>query len=494
MSRFNLDSFRVVEKPKEIDLKAFHNGLMGYFESKENYLKPPEFHNKIFDLYENEDRLQLVVAPVGFAKSTTLRNYALYKLLSGTKLQLYVSSSASKVAQHFSSFSKFLTSKSFQMAFQFELVNCNTEKVVIKINGQNRAIYGVSASSDISGINFEGTRPDLILIDDLEELDQANSIDRTEALIDWVDMTLLSRLPSLVRGKVRMIGTNLSLNSICNRLLTGEKKGWSAYLFQALDAEGKSIWEERHPAEALKKLRQDNPSVFARNYMNSPLDNKTSLIHKDDLRYWEFGELDVEKDIDKIYIHADTTHTAKTVSDYFCLVALGRHRVNKNYYVLDFVLDKVEVEKQAKLLSKFYKLFNGNVNKITFDEKANQGFGYWAKKVAREELGISLPLEELKFSGDKVKHLEPYIPHFKNNRVYLPKWHKDLVLARNQLLAFPSGSVNDDFVDGLVGALQNFPVIDNEIIEYEEVGLPDLNRFQIENDGSLFLEGFGNDF
>ena len=110
-----------------------------------------------------------------------------------------------------------------------------------------------------------------------------------------------------------------------------------------------------------------------------------------------------------------------------------------------------------------YSRFGNKVKKITFDEKANQGFGYWSKELAKKEYNISLPLSELKYNSDKLNHFEPHIPHFKANRIYLPEKHKDLNNAIQQLLAFPSKGINDDFVDGLSGALDNFNKKSNNI-------------------------------
>ena len=441
-----------------INLSNFHKGTIGFLE-RDKYIKVPAFHEDILDLYQNEDRLQAILAPVGFAKSTTLRSYALKNLLDDKKFQLYVSSSQSKITQHFSSFTKFLSSSDFQKLFNFKIIKCNTEQVIINIKGENRAIFGISAGSDISGINFESQRPQVINLDDLEELEQANSIERTVKLLDWLETTLLSRLPSLVEGKIRMIGTNLSLNSIINRMLTKQVNGWEVYKFSALNENDESIWEERHPAKALIELRQNNPSVFARNYMNSPIDSSYALIQREDLRYYDY--LDMSK-IEKVFIHADTTHTAKTTSDYFCLMAMGEHIDNKNLFIIDFILDKLDPEQQARQLITMYSRFGNKVKKITFDEKANQGFGYWSKELAKKEYKVSLPLEELKYGSDKVQHFEPHIPHFKANRVYLPSNHKDLNVAVEQLIAFPSKGINDDFVDGLSGALDNYQNNPNE--------------------------------
>jgi predicted phage terminase large subunit-like protein len=103
-----------------------------------------------------------------------------------------------------------------------------------------------------------------------------------------------------------------------------------------------------------------------------------------------------------------------------------------------------------------YEKFKSKVKKFTYDEKANQGFWFWIKKLAKEEYNISLPIEELKYSSDKVTHFEPHLPHFIANRVFLPSNHTRLNLLTDQLLAFPTKGVHDDWVDMMSWLLDNF--------------------------------------
>lgn len=95
------------------------------------------------------------------------------------------------------------------------------------------------------------------------------------------------------------------------------------------------------------------------------------------------------------------------------------------------------MEEQARSVISLYSKYGKKIKKMTYDEKSNNGFGYWVKKLAREEYNVSLPLEELKYPSDKVAHFEPHVPHFRSNRVYLPSGHNMIKTAVDQLLAFP---------------------------------------------------------
>lgn len=449
-----------------LDLKDFHRAVTRIFTGPDEYLEPPEFHNKILDLYDSDERFICVDAPVGFAKSSTIKSYMIRNILdclsspNRAKLELYVSSTSSKVERQFSSFIRFFNSKDAQIFYNFKTLKANSETIAIKIHGEERRIYAISANSDISGINFENVRPSHIIIDDIEELDQAKSIDRTDALKTWVKQTLISRFPSLTEGKLRMIGTTLTSGAMITQIK--KKKwniiDWSYHSFPALDENNRSIWEARKgfETEHLLKEQARDPVTFAANYMNEPLDLTDSLLKEEDLRYYEHINLE---DFDELFIHADLTQTAKTTSDFFACGVLGVNKKDKNFYLLDFVLSQEkDPSKQAEILINYYLKYKNKVghNNITYDEKGYASFGYWAKEVAKNKFNVSIPLSPLKFPSDKVTHFTPHITHFKANRVYLPSNNPQIQAFTNQLLAFPSKSVHDDAVDLISSLLDHF--------------------------------------
>lgn len=446
--------------------------------TSELYTEPPAFHYEILERYNNDDRLQLTVAPVGFAKSATIKTFALYQLLrtkNADKFILYVSSTATKVAGQFTAIAKILNSPQMRTLREYKVIENNQNALTIEFkNGERRRINGVASGQDISGINFEGFRPSLIVIDDLEELDSAKSSYLTEKLIDWLNTTLKSRLPSLLEGRIRMIGTNLTKNSIVNRILNNQPNArgesgfreWHSYRYQAIDqSTNQSIWENRHPLAALLKEQELNPYSFAANYQNEPLDIASGLIKYEDLRFYEPSALQSEPTAEGIVkpkldlcIHADTTHTGKQTSDYFCITGIAKNA--QNYYdLVDFKLAKMDPEAQARAAILFYDKMlklGYNVVRMSFDAVSNDGFGYWIKKLAREEYNISLPIVGHKITRDKVAHLMTHLSLFKSNSVRFPAQHPQLQLLLDQVLAFPATGVHDDAVDGLTGCLDGF--------------------------------------
>lgn len=307
----------------------------------------------------------------------------------------------------------------------------------------------VSTGQTARGFLWRDTRPSKVVSDDiLDDIGVRNGETR-EKTKNWYLKALRNVLTP--KGVMEFVNTPLHEDDLIENVF--KKEGlflnWETLHIKALE-NGQSIDENWKTTETLELEQKLDPTTFSQEMLGIPVSIKGGLIQYEDLRFW-----DILPEIKDIYIHADTTHTAKTTSDYFCLTAGGVAKDN-NFYIADFILDKVDVEKQARLLISFFLQFNGKVKKITFDEKSNNGFGFWAKKLAREEFNLSLPLEPLGYQNDKVRHFQPHIPHFKSNRVYLPRQHRFLKTALDQLLSFPQNGVHDDFVDGLSGVLDNF--------------------------------------
>jgi len=115
---------------------------------------------------------------------------------------------------------------------------------------------------------------------------------------------------------------------------------------------------------------KEGDRAYNQNYLLIPTDIYAGgIINAEDIRYYESVSLD---QFDTLYMHADTTHTGKTTSDYFCAVVLGESKKDKNFYVLDFVLRKCDVETQARVMIGMYQKFQSRVKKMTYDEKSNQ--------------------------------------------------------------------------------------------------------------------------
>jgi predicted phage terminase large subunit-like protein len=428
-----------------------------------NWVMPP-IHEQWLEHFQTQERFVAIFAPRGFSKSTTLKVYCIDEIVERRQSYIiYVSSSYSKATEQFEGLISILKDQRLQVIKGYTIIKQNSTEVEIRFqDGTTSKIEAVGQGADILGKNYNGTRPGLILIDDLEELDQAKSVQRTNALQNWMFTTLIPTLPSLKEGKVRYIGTILTKNSLANRIKTNARdeegqqvfSDWTVHLYQALQ-EDKSIWEERHPTESLKQEQQTRPRQFAANYMNAPLDEVSGIVSREMLNYFQLSHFNFSS-IKAAYAHFDLNVETKDKSDYFAGVLLGRDSENK-IYVLDIIHTKLNALEQADAIINFWVKWTARVplQQISIDGVAYQRtLKPWIDQEARRK-GIYPNVKAISYNKDKYTHFLLHEPLFASRSVWLPSDHEKLTALEQELLVFPEGQ-HDDLIDSLSFTADNF--------------------------------------
>jgi phage terminase large subunit-like protein len=159
---------------------------------------------------------------------------------------------------------------------------------IIKFKDGGRArIMTRGAGQKVRGKLWDGTRPDLILIDDLENDEAVESQERRAKLKNWL-LNALFPCVSKERGEIRMVGTILHNGSALSSLL--ESKAWKTKLYKAhegYDDFTNLLWPEHWTEEALKATRQiyidmGNPEGYSQEYLNDPSDIQNPFFREED--------------------------------------------------------------------------------------------------------------------------------------------------------------------------------------------------------------------
>jgi predicted phage terminase large subunit-like protein len=265
--------------------------------------------------------------------------------------------------------------------------------------------------------------------------------------------------PMTKNATVKIIGTpkgKFSKYAELSRLVKNDTN-WEEYVYTVYDSPEYSELE-------IERLKQSEPDyIWEQEYMAQFTNvDENAIIKEEYLSYYER-----HSEITEVSIHADTTHTGKTTSDYFSLSVIGKCK--DNYYnLLDFCIEKTDVENQAKKIISYYQRYKDKkIVSLTYDAVSNDGFEFLCKKLAREQ-GVDLPLIGKKYKSDKISHLNEHFDKFKSGSFRLPSNHNQLDLAISQLLSFPAGK-NDDFVDSVTGALDWWKATNKEESYYMPV-------------------------
>lgn len=317
-------------------------GFAGAVLSKryDNSVKTPDFHMEMWDLCCSKDPLVAIAAPRMHAKSTAISHaYVLAAVLfRSARFVLLVSDTETQGTNFLNDIKEELrNNEDLVDLFQIKGFPKDTETDVIceTADGHSFRIMVRGAEQRVRGLKWNQMRPDLIVIDDLENDEAVASKDRREKLRRWFYGALL---PSKAKhGIVRMVGTILHLDSLLNRLMPedshpstrrNELKSWSvartawkAVRYRAHNEDfSKILWSEMYDADFFKTKKEDLtsqgiPDVYAQEYLNYPIDESSAFFKRDDFR--EIPE-----------------YTLREIND-------GKKRVNY-YAAVDFAISKGE--------------------------------------------------------------------------------------------------------------------------------------------------------
>jgi len=128
--------------------------------------------------------------PRGFGKSTFLKIFILFLILHSSKRFILVLCATAQLAENIiSDVADMLEEPNIKSIFGDWKVGIEKDTQALKIFGfRNRTIIlqALGAGSSVRGINVKNERPDVMLFDDIQTREQANSELQSTQLLDWM--------------------------------------------------------------------------------------------------------------------------------------------------------------------------------------------------------------------------------------------------------------------------------------------------------------------
>ena len=187
-------------------------------------------------------------------------------------------------------------------------------------------VFPRGAGQQLRGMNWKGYRPDLIVVDDLEDAEGVMSEDRRAKLKQWFFADLMNSVDrSRDDWKIVVIGTILHEDSLLANLLKDES--WTRVRLSLCDDDLKSNWPEYMDDAKVRELyeayrAQGEADTFAREYQNKPIATHDAVFQADDFRYYDPGDLVENKDVYFVTI-VDPAKTSKMHSADSAVVTVG---------------------------------------------------------------------------------------------------------------------------------------------------------------------------
>lgn len=415
----------------------------------------------------NDPLLLALAAPRGFAKSTLL-SFLLptWSICQDRKHFIILISNTQAQAKKFLQMVRyeFETNGRLKKAYP-ELtpnkVKWSDEEIELKRNGKlAHKIVAIGAGAQLRGLRFLQYRPDLIILDDVENEEMVDSEIRREDLKAWLDRTVLH---VNAKADVVVIGTVLHEMSLLNRVvrqqLDEDKRSyshWTRKVFQSLEL-NESTWEAYQSTSDLETLRKHDPEAFMQEKQNEPLGLGYKSFDKPEFWTEQRFRSDWPSEM-SISITCDPASTNKEYSDETAIIVAGWDSKaclwvidmeHNKYTEPDQIIDRLLFHWQR--WTEFckdrpsYSLYAMGIGKIAFQKYLMDQFKQSCK------LRKMYPyVVQLKEDRDKTRRIRQLVPLFTQNRIFL---RPEQTYLEQQLRAFPKGRY-DDCGDALTHHLQ----------------------------------------
>lgn len=304
-----------------------------------------------------------------------------------------------------------------------------------------------------------GARFDRIILDDIANESNMNTLASQEAVKDTLKNTVITRDSGAGANsnkkplRIIMIATRWAENDPVQWAIDS---GWHFIHIPALNERNESYWEDNWPATKLKcpddehsltgeccRFRAIGSSSFTQQYQGVVVDEQSSLIKRE---YWQYysgisGKDPIEaiKDLGltKVGLFVDVAHTTKDTSDYSVISAIGTD--GTFYYLLDQFRKQVEfpeLEKQCLAMRAKYP------GVPMYLENTSGTFPLFQRLKTQIDMVHLFGLK----NSNKVSRLNAVLPLFEANLVRIPAKAPWTEVTLTECALFPSGS-HDDIVD-----------------------------------------------
>lgn len=213
--------------------------------------------------------------PRGFAKTTVIKLFVLYCILFTNKKFILIISSTAKLAENIVfDIAAFLDEPNVKAVFGDWRAGLVQDTLAMKKFGyrsRNIVLAGIGAGTSLRGLNINNERPDVMIFEDIQTREDAESEVLSKALETWmVGTAMKAKSPA---GCMFLFVANMypTKYSLLRKLKVNPT--WTKFIAGGILDDGTSLWEELHPIEHLMKefendLAMGRPEIFYSEVLN----------------------------------------------------------------------------------------------------------------------------------------------------------------------------------------------------------------------------------
>ena len=431
-----------------------------------------------------------VAAPRGHAKSTNLTfKGTMHSTLYGYKHYPIIISDSSEQAEGFLDNIRVEFEENTAILEDFGPLAGSVWRSNVLVTKTNIKIEAIGSGKKIRGRKHRNWRPDLIILDDVENDENVRTPEQRSKLKNWFDKAVSKSGDDYT--DIVYIGTLLHYDSLLAKTLTNpayrsikykaviqfsqaddlwqqwesiftdlandDREADALSFFQAHKAamlEGTQVlWEEKLSYYDLMVMRvSEGEASFNSEEQNEPINPDDCLFMEEWFEYYNEAEINFRDPVFDFFGFIDPSLGKTKRSDFSAIVTLAKHRSSGYMYVVDADIERRHPDRIiADVLAKERWLrasFGHGYRKLGAETNQFQWFLKEELAKASAKAGLYLPIEEVQQTSDKVMRIQTLQPDVKNKYIKFNRRHKRLL---EQLTQFPMGA-HDDGPDALEGA------------------------------------------
>lgn len=463
----------------------------------------PMFHaelcEKLSEVRENPTKKIGWGAPRGHAKSAYLTNiFPLHAIIYEYKKYIIIISETVSMSQNFIEYISSNLKENPKLRGDFgEILSVNArhneeDNKESFITHSNIKVQASSIGGQLRGSRFKQSRPDLLILDDIESAKNTNTVDLRDKNLHWFnsviepigdpDRTAILYMGTLVHGQ-GLLPDVLARPEYDSKIYSAMVQGpdrqdlWDEFQDILTDIEDeqrldnaerfyfenrslmdegvKVLWENRFSYFDLMLKKADvGTRAFASEYLNLPSDEESSIFKEEYFQYFERGDI----------FQNGTNHLPPTYdlfgfwdiamgkndrSDYNAVIMIAKDRRTGALYVVEAWAQKCRPHQALDKVVEFIDKYRPRVFGV---ETIQAQYEFYRQLQAKlhEKAIYGTRVMDVNPKTKKEQRIEALEPLFEQGYIKILRSHR---LLKEMLLQYPSHQ-HDDLPDALAGALE----------------------------------------
>jgi predicted phage terminase large subunit-like protein len=411
-----------------------------------------EFQKEIFRITEDrENRLAVIVAFRGSGKSTLVTfSYVLWAILGiqQKKFVVIIGQTRPQAKQLMMNIRRELDNNALLRndlgPFQEESDEWGSSSLVFSKIGARITV--ASSEQSIRGLRHNQYRPDLVILDDIEDMSSVKTYDSRQKTYNWFTGEVAPLGDKSTR--ILVVGNLLHEDSLVMRLKKDIEQGARDGMFRKyplLSATGKIAWPGKYPDDAAvqeEKRRSGNEYAWQREFLLNIVPDADQVIQPKWIQYYD--EIPQQQDTYRAtYVGVDLAISERETADYtaiVCALVVGHGKDFRAYILPTIINRRMNFPDTIRQITEIY-----NAVKTSYKQPRVlvEDVGY--QRAVIEQLNHQgTRAEGVKITSDKRSRLITLADAIQRGKIRFPK-HGGQELVR-QILGF-GVEPHDDLVD-----------------------------------------------